>query len=386
MIKNPFKPRTFATWNQPGRVRQIFRHERGARLQCESGWIDLMLIAPDVLRVSWRLEDSTAPLPLQTIRDAQWLPVEDQFTDGDEWLELATGALAIRVNKRQFRLRIELLPDRRVVCQDAAGIGWRENGELSLSMALTPEEVSCGLGARASRLNLRGKRYRLWNSDPGAVKRDIDPLPFSYPFYLGVRENAAYGVLWDNAQRGSVDLTGNELIFEAERGELSYVLFAGADANAVTRRFLELLGGVELPPMWALGYGQWALPEFAPKIIERRIPTQFAYLSPTGDLTSLRQIIPHLRSAGIKVIVTLTPAVPITGGVPAIKAADGSTFSANGASVLPDFTDIAAQVWWSDKLAALIDMGVDGFTLENAEPIAVNATGKAAPLPDDLVH
>jgi len=382
--RNPFKPRPNPAWNQPGRIRQIFRHERGMLLQCENGWVDLTLVAPDAVRVWWRLEDDHTPPKFQTLREEYWLPVEDQFLDTEEVIELTTSSLICRVNRRPFRLRVELLPDRRLVCQDAAGIGWRETGEISLSLNLTPEEMSCGLGARASKLNLRGKRYKLWNTDPGVIKRDTDPLPFSFPFYLGVRQNVAYGVLWDNPHRGRVDLTGGELVFEAERGELIYTVIAGVDVNSVLRRYYELMGRIDLPPIWALGYGQVAAPDTLAQVLAQAqvVPTDLVYL--TGDIQ--RQTIAQFRKAGVRVIASLTPSVPMNDGVPALKAADNSPFTPNGVTVIPDFTDPMAQFVWSDRLAALLKAGIDGFALEGAEPTPISAAGKVITLPDELIH
>lgn len=385
MIKRlGFKPRPNAGWNQPGRVRQIFRHERGMLLQCESGWVDLTLLAPDALRVWWRLVDDHTPPRFQTLRYDEWARVENQFADAEDAIELVTEAAIFRVNRRPMRLRVELLPDRRVACGDANGIGWRESGEVALSLALAPEESCYGLGARASRLNLRGKRYKLWNADPGAIKRDSDPLPFSLPFYLGMRANAAYGILWDNPRRGSVDLSGAEVVFEADGGELMYTIIAAADANVVLHRYRELLGRLDLPPRWALGYGHCVSGDLLPHALaaSRRVPLNLVYL--TGDIQ--RQTIQTLHKADIRVIASLTPALPISDDIPALALPGAAPFTPNGATILPDFTDPVAQYVWSDRLSGLVNAGIDGFTLEAAEPTPFNAFGKPAPLPDDLAH
>src|SRR5690606_31168486 len=107
---------------------------------------------------------------------------------------------------------------------------------------------------------LRGRRYQLWNSDPAQpYQRGTDPIYYNVPFYLGVHNGATYSLFWDNPNRGSVDIgasRANEIVFEAERGELRYYLFAGANVNAVLSRYTELTGRIKLPPMWMLGYHQ----------------------------------------------------------------------------------------------------------------------------------
>jgi len=91
------------------------------------------------------------------------------------------------------------------------------------SRKLPKGEACYGLGLRASGLNLRGRRLALWNADPQpAYERDADPLYTSIPFYMGVRNDVAFGVLWDNPARGAVDLgatSPGQMVFAAEEGE-----------------------------------------------------------------------------------------------------------------------------------------------------------------------
>ncbi len=380
----PFKSRSNPVWYQPGRVRQIFRHERGMLLQCENGWLDLTLLAPDTVRVWWRLTDEHIPPKFTTLSSDQWLAVENEFSDTEDNIDLFTRAMAVRVARKPYRLRIELLPDHHVVCQDSTGIGWRASGEISVAMSFSHDEQSYGLGARASRLNLRGKRFKLWNTDPGLIKRDVDPLPFSQPFYLGVHPHAAYGVLWDNPNRGQVDLTGHELVFEAERGDLLYTIIVGADATAVSHRYNELLGRFDQPPLWALGYGHLVTPDTLPQLLapNQRVPTTVVYLA--GDIQ--QQTIQQFHKNGVKVIASLSPSIPLNDGIPALHLTEENLYSPNGVTVIPDFADPVAQLVWSNRLASLIRVGIDGFSLESAEPTVTNAAGRPIVLPEELTH
>lgn len=379
-----FRARSNPVWYQPGHVRQIYRHERGVLLQCENGWVDLTLLAPDAVRVWWRLSDDHAPPRFTTFQPEQWLAVENEFADTEDNIELSTRSMLCRIARKPYRLRVELLPDHHTVCQDASGIGWRESGEIALSLSLHSDEQCFGLGARAARLNLRGRRYKLWNTDPGPLKRDVDPVPFSLPFYLGVHAHGSYGVLWDNPQRGQVDLTGSELVFEADGGDLHYTIMVGADATLVERRYNELLGRFDQPPLWALGYGHLVTAETLPQLLapNQRVPTSVVYL--TGDVQ--QQTIQQFHRSGVKVIASLSPAIPLNDGLPALRLTDDRLYSPNGVTIIPDFTDPVAQLGWSNRLATLIRVGIDGFALEGAEPTILNASGKPIPLPEDLLH
>lgn len=386
-----------APWIQPGAVVSMARYERGIRLRCEYAAVELEAVLPTCIRVRVRPDgDFHQPVSMVAQHSRTIVPLE--ITETEDVLELRTSSIACRVSKRSFRLRVELLPDYRLIYADSGGVQWRETGSVRLSAIMTADETSYGLGLRASGLNLRSKRLQLWNADPGIYWRGTDPLYYSVPFYLGVRDQTACGVFWDNPSRGWADLgaTGDDLVFEAESGEACYYVFAGTDAAAVLSCYTEITGRVNLPPLWALGYGHSVTSAANLNDLrgfrQRGIPADVCYID--GDTHRLAEIIPPLHAEGFHVVVTLKPGVPAEtlreserplflkypDGIPAVGA------NWNGVNVFPDFGSSRAREWWSQRLAPLISAGVDGIALDMAEPTLLTIGGQPGTLPDYVIH
>lgn len=417
------KKRAPAQWQSPGALKKFTVYERGVRFTCEHGWVELHLIAPDCLRVRLRLQDSDFLPPFSyAINKVDWSEVDFRVEETPEAVEIYTGELVCRVAKAPFRLAVETSAGRRV-CADTQGMQWRADGAVRLSLALPPDETCCGLGERASSLNLRGKRLSLWNSAPAkAYTRDTDPLNFSIPFYLGVNSDGIYGVLWDNASRGSADLgaaAANELAFESERGELRYYIFSGATVNEVLERYTELTGRIKLPPLWALGYHQSRFSYFPQEAVlalatefrRRSFPCDALYLDIhymhqfevfTWDyerFPGAPQMIRQLQSAGFKTVTAVNPGIRIDDDYLIFKSGmarsvflkypDGEPFvgaSWAGACHLPDFTNPIARSWWSEQFDTLMRPGVDGIINDMGEPALFAADGGVVTVPDFAEH
>src|SRR5690606_26282502 len=323
--------------------------------------------------------------------------------------------------KHPLRLSVETL-DGQGICMDAPGIQKRDDGASRRSRGLHSDGSCCGLGERAVGLGLRGKRYQLWNWDPpSAYQRGSDPLYYSIPFYLGVRDTGVYGVLWDNSSRGLVDIgheTPTELTFEAETGDLSYYLFVGADVNSVLARYTELTGRISLPPMWFLGYQQcrWsyypqeAVLQLGKEFRERGIPCDVIYLDIhymygyrvfTWDrerFPEFEQMIHSLHAQGFKVVAIVDPGIKVDplyatyqSGIENdvfVKYPDGERVAAAvwpGLCHFPDFTDPAVRDWWAQQCQTLLQAGVDGLWNDMCEP-ATFLVEAAGTLPDYAQH
>jgi alpha-glucosidase len=410
-----------STWRIVGAVEHTHSYERGVRLQCEYGWVELFWIAPNCIRIRKgnNANDLTPPFSY-AVSKAEWPEVHFEVIEGQDAIEMRTSALVCRVGKQPFRLGLETLQGH-LICIDSVGLQTRDNGGARLSMKMHPEEASYGLGERASGLNLRGKQFQLWNVDAVDYQRDTDPLYYSIPFYLGIHTDVAYGVYWDNSNRGLVDVgksVPGELTFEAEAGELCYYLFAGADVNSVLARYTELTGRIPLPPLWALGYQQSRFSyypqatvlDLARNFREHGIPCDVIYLDihyldsfrvftwDTARFPDLKQMTAELHRLGFKIIAILDPGVKMDTESSAyrsgffhdvfLKYPDGETVSAPvwaGMSHFPDFTKPAARTWWAGQCAKLLEAGIDGIWNDMCEP-AIFAPDRTVTLPDYVQH
>jgi alpha-glucosidase len=419
------KKRASAQWLTLGAVQQVFAYERGVRLRCQNGWLELHWVAADCLRVRMRTQDDKFFAPFSyAVHKVDWPSVPFEVVDDGQdsaQLEIRSDLLICRIDKRSSRLRLETL-DNVVICGDKQGVQWRADGALRLSMGMRPDEACYGMGERAFGLQLRGKKLALWNTDPPPTyARGTDPLYFSIPFYLGAHNQATYGVFWDNSSRGVADLgasKSDELVFESESGELCYYLFAGSDVKHVLGRYTELTGRISLPPLWSLGYhqsrfsytNQEAVLNIAKDFRSHGIPCDAIYLDihymsgfrsftwDTERFPNIKGMIDTLHKHGFKVIPIVNPGVKVDPAsnvyksglewnvflkYPDNKPAVGAVWP--GMCHFPDFTDPAARSWWVQQMAPLIKLGADGIWNDMGEPSIFSQDG-AITLPDYVVH
>ncbi|HLV37809.1 MAG TPA: TIM-barrel domain-containing protein, partial [Spirillospora sp.] len=256
---------------------------------------------------------------------------------------------------------------------------------------------------------------------PSPYQRGSDPLYYNIPFYLGVHDDGAYGLFWDNSNRGLVDVgaeSSDQITFEAEAGEVSYYLFAGSDVNQVLSRYTELTGRILMPPLWFLGYQQcrWSyypqdqVLQLAHEFRSRGIPCDVIYLDIhymngyrvfTWDRERFpqpEQMIRTLHSQGFKVVTILDPGIKIDpdyhtyqSGIERdvfLKYPDGERVAASvwpGLCHFPDFTKQDVRDWWVEQCQPLLAMGVDGVWNDMCEP-ATFLPERAGTLPDYVLH
>lgn len=408
-------------WRGVGRVRYVVPYERGIRFACQNGRVELHWIANDCLRVRLRRDNGDFAEPFSyAVHKTEWPLVPFEYVEGADAVEVRSSSLICRVDKRAFRIGLESV-EQQPICLDLLGMTFREDGIVRLSMAMQPDESSFGLGEHASELMVRGKRFTFWNSDPLGYVRGTQPLYFNIPFYLGIHQQAVYGVFWDNPSRGFADVGASkrdELVLESESGELRYYLFTGNDVKSVVGRYNELTGRIPLPPLWSLGYhhaslniaSQNVLVQIAQEFRAREIPCDALYLdlphmdrfrSFTWDKSRFPQpkaTLDSLGEQGFKPVAVLHPGVAVDGDnaiynsglshnlflkYPDEKAVSGADWS--GYCAFPDFTNPAGRGWWAELVSQLAGLGVQGTLNDAAEPSRLASDGTAS-LADFIPH
>lgn len=409
-------------WQTPGNVERVVPYERGLRLRCQRGWVELRWIAADCMRVRW-LQQNDEPFiePFSyAVSKVDWPVVPIDMTQDGESVIMRSAEISCRISRRPFHLTLETL-DGQLVCTDSAGMQMRDDGTTRLCMAMQLDESSYGLGERAFGLQMRGRRLSLWNTDPPVYNRNADPLYYNIPFYLGVRNAVSYGLFWDNSSRTTADLGAakrDELALESECGELRYYLFAGTDAKRVLSRYTELTGRIPLPPLWSLGYHQCRFSYYpqdtvlkvAEEFRSRGIPSDVIYLDIhymngfrvfTWDkehFPQFKEMLDKLHQQHFKVVAIADPGIKVDGEYPTyisgvergifLRYPDDKLVAAAvwpGMCHFPDFTDPAARAWWTEQMGTLLDAGVDGIWNDMCEPAIFTEDG-AATLPDYVRH
>ncbi len=410
-----------APWLPVGGIESVETYEGGVRLFGEFAAVDLRWIGDNCVRVRVRPDGKFAGIDSDAVIQEPKNRTLPRLSEEAHSITVQAGRVICRVERMAYNLSITNA-DGQTHYAEAAGPRWQPNdGAVQLELHLPNSETCHGLGERMWGLNLRGRRWGLWNADQQNFMRGDDPIHYSVPFYLGVNRAGVYGILWDNPWRGYVDAgaeADTKLRFQAEGGELRYYVIIGPDLNSVMGRYADLTGHITLPPLWALGnhqarfsyMDQAELLEIAKTFREKQIPCDALYLDihymdnykvftwDTERFADLPGTLRKLKKQGFKVVAILDPGVKVEEGYPAYEEGlkndvflhypDGDTVTAYvwpGACHLPDFALERTRDWWRDQMKTLIDAGVDGIWNDMNEP-AVFRTDGPATLSDAVQH
>ncbi len=389
-------------------MQNVEKHERGIIVTCSHGALRLTVIAPDCIQVRFQ-ESGKFPVPLSySVAKVSWPEVQFSVKETDLAVTLAASEITCNVDRETGALTfLNFRGD--VISHEPEPLSWRK-GEVRLTRDLPAIEHCVGLACQPTNLDLRGKRYILWNNDPNTFDRDSIPSYFTIPFYMGLNKEFAFGLFWDNASRGWIDV-GEEyedrITFSAAAGELRYYVFSGVDMMALLNRYSELTGRMPLPPMWALGFhiSRWSyypadkVREIARGFRKRNIPCDtihldIDYMDGFRCFTWDRERFPapavllsELAEQGFKVVAIIDPGIKVDPGYKVydsglqedvfLKLPNGKLFTAPvwaGKSVFPDFSSPKARAWWAAQFDILINPGVAGIWNDMNEPTVFNAS------------
>ncbi len=118
---------------------------------------------------------------------------------------------------------------------------------------IKPDENIYGAGFRTTPGNRRNQHFELYNQPQYGYSLDAPNLNFSVPFVLS---NAGYGLLFDNVQKGILDIDvmrQNRMTFGSIGGRMAYYVVGGTNSDSILSRYAQLTGLQPMPPRWALG-------------------------------------------------------------------------------------------------------------------------------------
>ncbi|MGL4952218.1 MAG: TIM-barrel domain-containing protein, partial [Culicoidibacterales bacterium] len=267
------------------------------------------------------------------------------------------------------------------------------------------DELFYGLGDKTGFLNKRGYAYEMWNTDdPTPHVESHKALYKSVPFFLTLRERAAFGLFFDNTFKSYFDL-GKEnseyYYFGADAGQLNYYFIAGPHLTEVVTRYTQLTGRSPLPQLWTLGYQQsrWSyenetrVRELVAQFRTYKIPLDVIHLDIdymdafkifTWDHSRFpqpKQMIADLAEGGTKVVTIIDPAIKKERDYFAFEEGVANQYFATdkdglvyinqvwpGDSAFPDFSNPAVRQWWGNHLAGHLESGLAGIWNDMNEP------------------
>ena len=381
------------------------------------GQVSVVAVAAGVVRIR------ITPVTGQTFPYSYAIPEDLPATaatvsQDDELVTLHTDELHVSVARRSGAISAQNGSGESVVEETDNGFV-ASSGGFSWRLRIPADETCHGLGQRALPLSLRGRVISMWNYDAGSYPVGADPLYLSIPFYLGQRDTLSYGIFWDNPARGSVDLDSThsgELSIQSDRGPACVYLIVGSGPQQVVERFTALVGRIELPPLWALGYHQsrWSYPNaarfrsVAAKFRKLQIPCDALHFDidymdgfrlftwKKAAFPAPKQLLSDLRAIGFHSVAILDPGVKVDSSYPTyssgrlgghfLAAPDGGRLVRDvwaGPSEFPDFTEPTTRAWWSGQVRSFAGTGFDGLWNDMDEPSTFD---DAKTLPDLVEH
>ncbi|MCK9560882.1 MAG: DUF4968 domain-containing protein, partial [Candidatus Marinimicrobia bacterium] len=370
----------------------------------ENALFNIYIYDDNVIRFRYTNQKEFSAMPSYAVISG--LPAKATFTfkDNGQFFTLATKTLNVRITKSPCWIAIyEQAGNLINVDEESFGVSF-DNDEVRCHKKLLPGENFYGLGEKSDDLCKTGKEYTLWNTDFWAYDDRTDPLYVSIPFFYGIRDFKAYGILFDNTCKSHFNFgaSNNRFYwFGAEKGELDYYFIYGPEMKKVLTAYTQLTGRAELPPLWALGYQQsrWSyFPEsdvrdLATTFRTKRIPCDVIYFDidymdgyrvftwNKEHFPEPAKMLADLKKDGFKIIPIIDPGVKADSNYLAAreglaqdlfaKYPDGQVYQGEvwpSWAYFPDFTKAATRAWWGDKLNLLLKDGVAGFWNDMNEP------------------
>lgn len=276
-----------------------------------------------------------------------------------------------------------------------------EDAYMREQLSLSVGELIYGLGERFSAFVKNGQSVDIWNEDGGT---STEQSYKNIPFYIS---NKGYGVFVNHPERVSFEVA-TEMVTKVEfsvPGEnLDYFLINGPTMKEVLMRYTDITGKPSLPAPWTFGlwlstsfttdYDEKTVNSFVDGMLDRKIPLSVFHFDCFWmkdfnwcDFTWDSRVFPdpvgmlkRLHDKGLKICVWINSYVGqessmfeegVNGGY-FLKRPNGDVWQWDmwqpGLAIV-DFTNPAACEWYSKKLEALLDMGVDCFKTDFGERI-----------------
>lgn len=275
-----------------------------------------------------------------------------------------------------------------------------------------------GTGEVTGTLLRNGKEITLWNTDNYNYKTDSGKRLYqSHPWVLGVNaDGTAFGVIADNTWKQQIILS-DSIKFISEGPAFRVIIIERNSPQEVLAELGNLVGKMQMPPLWALGYQQSRYSyepdsrakEIADQFRKRQIPCDVIWFDIdymerfkifSFDKTKFpdpKGMNDYLHNKGFKGIWMVDPGVKVENGYSVyesglagnhyVKTKDGKDFVGKvwpGDCSFPDFTRPETQKWWGNLYKDYMATGIDGVWNDMNEPAVFD--GPDGTMPEDNWH
>lgn len=385
-----------------GNVSHWNKIKHGINGSTDHSFFQLSVYDANTIRVQISREKEFSSNPYSVIKS----PKDISFTieQNETSIAIRTEKITCKVNLSPFYLTFF---DKKgdLLNQDdpAFAVSWLGT-EVTNYKKVQVDEKFIGLGEKTGGLNRAGSAYTNWNTDYFGYGVGDDPLYMSIPFYIGIHQNKAYGIFFDNTHKTIFNFgaSNNRFIYySADDGDMDYYFFHEEKVADIITAYCKLTGTMELPPLWSLGFQQCRYSYYpdsevltlAKTFRDKDMPADVIYLDIhhmdkykvfTFDPVKFadpKGMIEQLKAMGFRVVIIMDPGVkteetylPYKEGLEKdlfVKYPDGAIYEGQvwpGWCAFPDFTMEETRKWWGEQMAFYKDAGVDGYWTDMNEP------------------
>ncbi|MCR5634045.1 MAG: alpha-xylosidase [Lachnospiraceae bacterium] len=262
-------------------------------------------------------------------------------------------------------------------------------------------ELIYGMGERFTPFVKNGQTVDIWNADGGT---STEQSYKNIPFFIS---NKGYGVFVNHPENVSFEVA-TEMVtktqFSVKGGYLDYFIMSGDTMKDVLERYTDITGKPSLPAPWTFGlwlstsfttsYDEATVMSFIDGMLDRGIPLrtfhfdcfwmkEFHWTDFVWDkdvFPDPKGLISRIKKKGLNVCVWINSYIAeksalFNEGMEKgyfIKRKNGKTWQWDmwqpGLAIV-DFTNPDAYKWYQDKLAMMLDYGVDCFKTDFGERI-----------------
>lgn len=362
----------------------------------------IRIFSKDLVKVSI-LKDGEKEEFSPAIKKQKWETPSFKTKDDKKEYTIETDELTIKISKAPFGVKFmdkqgNVINEDYMQNDSAAGY---EDGKPYVFKKTEKGENFYGFGEQAGlNFNQRGESIGMWNTDAYSYDKDTKYVYTSIPFFIGLKDKKAYGILFDNSYRSYYEMASESddyYYFYANGGPLTYYFMNGPEISDVLDVYTELTGKMDLPAKWTLGLHQSKWEYTADEIVdvaktyrEKNIPLDtmhfdIDYMDGYRVFTwdeKYKEALKKLKSMpGFHAIAINDPAVKQDENYGFYqegtkkdywaKNADGTPFIGPvwpGQSAFPDFSKEEVRNWWAKNHSVLFNAGIDGIWNDMNEP------------------
>ena len=290
---------------------------------------------------------------------------------------------------------------------------YNKDGKAVVSIAVPKDASLYGTGEVTGPLKRNGQDIIIWNTD-NYTYQDYNGkrLYQSHPWVLGVNaDGTAFGVLSDNTWRQNLVLN-DSITFTALSPAARVIIIQKKTIEAVMTALTDLVGKMELPPLWSLGYQQsrysyepdTRVHQVAAEFRARKIPCDVIWMDIdymdgyrifTFDKTKFSNptaVNDDLHKLNFKGVWMIDPGVKMDTDYFVykqgqehdiwVKDSTGKDFVGGvwpGPCKFPDFTMPATREWWAGLYKDYMNLHIDGVWNDMNEPAVFDVPDHSMP-------